>query len=94
MERKSYKKNYRKKVYKGKKPNTYRKKTFASKKRFTTPQKAKTSQDYSGFDKAIYKTDKIISQVGHGFDVLGKPLKGLYQLAKDINPFKLFSKGK
>lgn len=45
------------------------------------------AQDLSGFDKSIYKVDKIIGQVGHGIDILAKPVEGVVNLAKKIFGF-------
>lgn len=73
-----------------KKP-TYRKKTSYRKSyRKTTPKmksaldKTILANDLSGFDKAIYKTDRILNQVAHGFDVVGAPIKGVINLASNI----------
>lgn len=37
--------------------------------------KPESAQGLSGFDRSIYKVDRILSQVGHGINVLEKPIE-------------------
>lgn len=45
------------------------------------------ASDLSGFDKSIYKVDKIIGQIGHGMDVVSKPAQTVFNMAKKILGF-------
>lgn len=83
-------KNTFKKTYNYKTKYTQPSKKKYKYKRYNQTQKPLTSQELSGFDKKVFKANKIISTIGHGFDVIGKPIKGVINLAKEINPFKNF----
>lgn len=80
-----YKKTYRRKP-------TYRKKPVRSTRSRSKPtpklksalDKTILANDLSGFDKAMYKTDRILNQIGHGFSVLGTPIRGAIDIASNI----------
>lgn len=42
------------------------------------------SDELGGFDRSIYKTNQILNQIDHGFDILGDPIKGLAHLVKSL----------
>lgn len=71
---------------------TYKRKTYSKKPTKTYVPKPRTNT--SGFDEAIYKTDRILGQVGHGFDVLSKPVSAVFNAFKktfvDVIPEYLF----
>lgn len=76
--RKNYRKNYRKKAPIKRSPRVT--------KDLYTKGSVKAA-DLSGFDKSIYKVDKIIGQIGHGFDVVSKPAQAVFKMAKKIMGF-------
>lgn len=69
--KKTYKKSYKGKTY-SKTPTSY---SYSPRPLYT--KDSVKAADLSGFDKAIYKTDKIIGQVGHGISVISKPIAGI-----------------
>lgn len=77
---------------KGKNVKTFQKATPTSIVKFSPDRSYFYGDQLSGFDKSIYKTNKIINEIGHGFEILGKPVEGLIKLAKDINPLNFFKK--
>lgn len=50
------------------------------------------NNELSGFDRSIYKTDKILNQIDHGLGVLSKPFKGILNIAQSLNPFQKYFK--
>lgn len=78
--------NYKRKYVRNYKPRNKPVSVKSPKKDLYTKESVR-AQDLSGFDKSIYKVNKIIGEVGHGVDVLAKPVKGAITLAKKLFGF-------